>query len=304
MAPCNNDFEDCKERHYSLRICPDCGDDLGYPNVREAQKGKDALLDRYKTVNSVGKQEKLKEFEEEILQQSNTIISIHYEFLLAHLTSKNSFYTNYYRLVESGARAIASREDQQRRREADNLVFTGYERDICFCTLSLDHTGAWGWGPWHIVLRLGNIEDRISFTQHNTYRNHLWFDSEVHDDGSDKKVERPGYRAVWATRAILAVAKHARDINSETKREDFPTILLNSQGDRKSDEFIEGHIHGPLTLRAFATVRSPTPDEAKRLVQGGEPRLALHIEDIAAKLSVLQNQGITIALERGDHRRP
>jgi hypothetical protein len=43
---CGKESE-CAERYLDLRMCPHCQSDLGFPNVRQARKSREALQTRY-----------------------------------------------------------------------------------------------------------------------------------------------------------------------------------------------------------------------------------------------------------------
>ena len=293
---------DCEKRHFSRRICPDCSADLGFPNVRKARAGSDALTERYDAArNGVAHLPKIDEFEQAVAQHSQVVLTVRQEFLLSFLTSGKTLYVNYHRLVESGERIPAEEEDHQRRVESDNAVFAGYHSDIIFCALSLASTGPWSYGDYHLTLKPGMIESRLTFTQHNTFAYQKWFERIRRDDGSDGWREKPGYRADWRTKAKLAVAKHAGDIQADSHRSDFAAILLKSDGKRKTEEFIEGHVFGPLSRQAVAAVRAPTDEEFRGISGRSDIGVCNRgLKEIAAKLRAIKAQGVHIDFKRGD----
>jgi hypothetical protein len=63
-----------------------------------------------------------------------------------------------------------------------------------------------------------------------------------------------GYRATWANRGKLAIAKLTDKINAGTHSCDFPILLLRNTGVPEKEEFVEVHIYGPITIRTFKEV--------------------------------------------------
>ena len=66
--------------------------------------------------------------------------------------------------------------------------------------------------------------------------------------------EPPGSRALWDERAKLCVAKLAEQIEPATPAEDFAGVLLQGGATSGEDRFVEVHIWGSMTHRAFARV--------------------------------------------------
>jgi hypothetical protein len=53
-----------------------------------------------------------------------------------------------------------------------------------------------------------------------------------------------GFRAIWADREKLVVAKLAPEITSATRDDDLPTLLLAPAANRMDDRFVEVVIYG------------------------------------------------------------
>ena len=64
-------------------------------------------------------------------------------------------------------------------------------------------------------------------------------------------------------RSDLATAKLADLISPQTTASDYARILLNSSGNRATDDFIEVHIYGGFDINAIASVSgTSTPRQA------------------------------------------
>jgi hypothetical protein len=299
---CGKELE-CAERYPSSRTCPDCEADLGFPNVRQAKKSGQALKLRYDEAKNrhAATITKMEEFEDSVVQGSNVVLTVRREFLLNFLNSGNSLYLSYHRLVDAGLRFPAQQDDHIRRVESDNALFGAYKDHIIFCALSITSTGAWGYGDYHLTLRINLIETRLTFTQYNTFGYQKWFDEIVDTDGHKCWREKLGFRAEWSTRAQLAVAKHADDVKFESRRAEFGTILLKSKGNRAEEDFIEGHIYGGLSRQAVATVRAPTDAELREIC--GEKNLTDSRRvrrSISGKLDGLKQDRLSIDFKCGD----
>ena len=55
-----------------------------------------------------------------------------------------------------------------------------------------------------------------------------------------------GFRAVWADRDKLAMAKLVEKLRPDTEPKDYPSILLNQASSSADSDFIECHIYGAV----------------------------------------------------------
>jgi hypothetical protein len=71
-----------------------------------------------------------------------------------------------------------------------------------------------------------------------------------------------GRRSTWEDRHKLALAKLAHRVSPEASDKEYAGILLFSEGNYKTDNFIEIHIYGPFDAQAIEAVRgSSTSDD-------------------------------------------
>lgn len=105
----------------------------------------------------------------------------------------------------------------------------------------------------------------VSLLEENSY---TFFDQ--HHLGRIGTAIPPGYRAVWADRAKLVIAKLTPRLTSATSKRELADLLLHAGATRKDDRFVEVHIYaeGGLDARDVDLVsfqRPPTtPDEHYR----------------------------------------
>ena len=63
-----------------------------------------------------------------------------------------------------------------------------------------------------------------------------------------------GYRAAWAERGKLCVAKLHKSIDAATSPDEYSALLLKQGATSEDDQFVEAHIYGPITVRTIEQV--------------------------------------------------
>jgi len=249
---CNNCGADISK---SLeRVCSTCGEDIGFPNVRQVgrQEERDALEKRYlDAVNAAkanGRDSALKSFAE-AAEKTCAVINLNLDHLHDFLTQDNLLYSTYALQVTGQIRKPAESQDDRNRRMAEALLFGHYGEEIRYAALSLDGTGLESYGPYAMMLKEIAIAKRAVLLEKNSFhfitQHNLQFGQAV----------PLGYRAVWQERHKLAVAKLAGEISSKTLPDEYPGILLFSDGNRETDRFIEVHIYGAFDNKAVESVK-------------------------------------------------
>src|SRR2546425_1060323 len=140
--------------------------------------------------------------------------------------------------------------------------------------LSLDGHGLPNYGECSIVLREEMIADRTSVFEENSA---LFV--ERHNIKISRKPNLPkGYRATWAERAKLGVAKLYGRIDSTTTPDKYSRILLRAGATSESDDFIEVHIFGPMTVLTMEQVIVIAPQASRRatITRAIKSKLAKH----------------------------
>jgi hypothetical protein len=241
--------------------CLACGMSLGFPNVNECSQKEElnALNKRYKkkieSARNKGHQNKIAKFEEEI-KKSLAVINIDLEYLHS-LIVRGAPYSNYQLLTSGEAREFGRPETDKERLGVEGTIFGSYGRNIRYAALSLDGTGLKSYGDFAIILSDKAVRLRATLLEENSY-NFV----KRHKILAGNKIPK-GYRAVWKDRYKLAVAKLAEKALL-TKKENYATIVLESTGDRKKDEFIEVHIYGKISKESVQAVRGNSKDAAEK----------------------------------------
>lgn len=246
---CNRDV------NYNLIACPTCAEPLGHPNVRMAKVAaqKTALEKRYaeacQNATKSSCQDELGNFEQ-TCRGSFAVINENAKFLDFFLTRPNQLYSTYKKQVDAGLRIPASPEDSSMREAAEAIMFPDFGREITYAALSIDGRGLSSYGPITLRLKESAIGKRATVLKENSY------DFVTDQNGRLYKHEDlpKGYMAVWDDRALLCVAKCHEEIKKGQNSDDYGRILLYSEGDRKTDRFLELHIYKSFDINAIKAV--------------------------------------------------
>lgn len=241
--------------------CLACGMSLGFPNVNECSQKEElkALGKRYKekieSARDKGHQDKIAEFEEEV-KKSLAVIDVDLEYLHS-LIVRGAAYSNYQLLTSGEARDFARPEADKERLGVEGTIFGSYGRNIRYAALSVDGSGLKSYGDFTIILSDKAVRLRATLLEENSY-NFV----KRHKILAGGKIPK-GYRAVWKDRHKLAVAKLLEKAVL-TKKENYATIVLESTGDRKKDDFIEVHIYGKISKESVQAVHGNSKDAAEK----------------------------------------
>jgi hypothetical protein len=241
------------------QACPHCGQPGRFWNVLAANESDEraALARRYDKAEKDARNRKaditLQDFESAV-RGSKAVITRYYSEVLRLAGSTRQIYGTFYQLVEAGIRLPEGNKWDILRELADTILFPAYKKDIRFGALSLDGRGLMSYGDCSIVLRDDMIAHRASAFEEN---------SALFVERHKFKVPK-GYRAVWAERGILAVAKLFKTIDSATTPDKYSRILLNPGVTSEADDFIEVHIFGPMTVLTMERVVVIAPQASKR----------------------------------------
>ena len=252
------------EVQWSDDRCPVCGQDVGFPNIREVDtEAEHAALDRRYDSACVdargrGAEDQLVAFEKAVRESSRAVIALPPSFLANLLQDSRTLYATYQNQVDAGVRRPAQAGDYRRRRAVEGTLFGAYGSQIVYATLALDHYGPKSYGSCTIELADVATRHRATLLEQNSY--HF---VRTHQMGHGDPIPN-GYRAIWTDRHRLAVAKLASQVYPGTQDSKFPTILLFSGTTRDKDEFIEVHVYGKLDNQAIEAVATPRPSNAEK----------------------------------------
>jgi hypothetical protein len=259
--------------------CPHCGRPNYFWNVIRADDPdeRDALDKRYTAAKADalarGSDARLQDLED-ALSGSVAVIARSESEIHRLATNTRQLYGTYYEQIEAGLRLPDNDEWSTAREIADTLLFPDYKQHIRFAALSLDGKGLSKFGECSFELREDMIAHRTSVLEENS----VTF-MERHGVKASRNPNVPkGFRAPWASRAKVCIAKLAARIDSSTGPNEYSGLLLSQGESPEDDEFVEVHIYGPLTILSIAKVTVTTPKMRQRatVVRSLKSKLAKH----------------------------
>jgi hypothetical protein len=246
---CTNEIPQPAER------CPHCGRPGVFWNVIAAEDPAEraALERRYKAAkaDAVARNadRNLQDFEN-ALGESKAVIARSEIEVNRLASSDRQLYATYYELTESGIRLPEGEQWDILRELADTVLFAKSKKHIRFGALSLDGVGLPNYGPCSVVWHDEMIAHRSSVFEENSA---VFMERRKIKISREPKVPK-GYKATWAERGKLCVAKLAGKIDSKTASDKYSGILLKQGPTSEDDDFVEVHIYGAMTVLTMEEV--------------------------------------------------
>jgi hypothetical protein len=238
--------------------CIACGFDVGFPNVRaaETEAEKDSLSRRLASARTSadarGALSRLNDFGRNVLK-SNIVLARSLGVLDAFVKDKNFLYVSFQSQVRAGARVPENNDWDRGRDAAEATIHPNYSHNIIYSALSLDGFGVLWWGDYSITIKELHISKRTSVFEENPF-----VFCERYRVAAGRAVPA-GFRANWAERNQLAMAKLVDRISVTTQPKDYPSILLNQSSSREDADFIECNTYGGLHSSSIERVVGVRP---------------------------------------------
>ena len=233
--------------------CPHCAQPSRFPNVLQAEEPEEqrSLDARYQQAKqdaaNRGAHQAVQQFETEV-KTSQAVITRPFEEVARLAKSDKELYATYYQLTQ--LRIPLGETWDLLRDIADTALFgPRVKSEIRFATLVLDDEGLSNYGNCSVLLK----EDLIAHRATVFHENSVMFMKRRNIKFSDAPALPLGYRATWAQRHLLCVAKLAGRLGASTLAAQFPRLLVKP-GTPETDEFVEVHVFGSMTVRTFARV--------------------------------------------------
>jgi hypothetical protein len=251
------------------RECPVCSVDVGYPNVRYAERPeeREALKFRVDSARSSaaarGALQQLNDFAADV-GKSFAVMNRSIGFLHSWLNSGNPFLLTFHQQVRAGMRVREQNAFDHQRTAAENTISPSFFEDVSFSSLSLDNTGLTYYGAYCVRLKEAIIRHRASVFEENPFvfcRKHAIISGHAAPEG---------YRATWDERSELAISKLVGKVNSETTHAESADILMEQNRNDANCDFIETHIYGKLHHNAIEHVTGPLPSNAADKICGSK----------------------------------
>ncbi len=240
---CPNCSEEVRpyERH-----CVACETDCGYPNVRAAEQDdeRQALTRRVAGAESQAGKNGTVPLLAKLRAASRRSRAVRVRSLdevYSLVKGDDKLLGTFYDLKGAGLLRPSVTDVEAARQSAEPLVFLNYQDKIQFAALTLDEAGLFTYGDCAMFFEEAKIANRATVFEENCV-----FFCQRHEVGPARPNIPPGYRATWAQREELVVAKLGPRLLAHMQESDFPSILMSSGSDPSKDEFIEVHIYGRL----------------------------------------------------------
>ena len=258
----------CPECHNqaspSLRFCPHCGADMGFPNVRQAQAEKSELEARYhKALTEAeqrGARDALESFADHVNRHSQAVMARPLNMVDALLSNPNQILSTYRQRQGNSQIPEGSKWDILRP-ATEAALFPGYEDQIHYAMLSFEDKAPDRYGDVSLVFNQDMIKNRATAYEMNTV---MYL---VNSDISFKQLFNlpKGFQAIWDQRGELAAAKSAVAIGDDACRDDYQSVLVQEKNG-EDDVFVEVHIYGIITALAVAKVKLHPTDDKRQVL--------------------------------------
>ncbi|MDI1314369.1 hypothetical protein [Prosthecobacter sp.] len=221
----------------------------------QALEGKNGLQLRYAAAlaNSIkdGSEHRLKAFEA-YAGTSHLTMNRSLAFAL-ELADEKGVYSTFYQRRDAGLILPDGGEWDRLREAADSRFFGSKKEEIRFAALSTEGRGLTSYGECTFIPAERFVSHRTSFSEENTA--HRLKTRGLPPGG--QPLFQPNELADWNNRAQLSVSKSAHQVTPATPDADFPQLILKPGANTDQDEFVEGHIYGPMTIHSFRSISVP-----------------------------------------------
>lgn len=240
--------------------CDRCDEKLGsgYPNVNIYSDSyfQNGLIKRYqkalKPYESNYIQQVIEPYEKYINKEGKIVINMNID-LLYELVKNKEDYLPYRRAVEQNKRLISKIYNDHKRSVVDTSFYGLHGADIVFAALSGNEKGLISYGPIAVILQEKLVKKRLTVFEKNSF--FLYDHLTKHQGWNPAEFPPPsGFFAIWNDRALLGVIKCHSTLKKNSNSKQYENVLLTSNGDRSTDEFLELHIFNKITYLSFKKV--------------------------------------------------
>lgn len=241
--------------HAGSDRCPHCGRPSLFPNVEMARDPSEraALEARYQdglvVAAKAGASVEAGLLDDELATHSKAVFTRHSNEVVRLATADRELYATYYEALDGGIRLPHGDKWDVLRRAVDSALFPGFHDRVRFGALTLDERGIRSYGDCDLLARDSMISHRATVFEQNS----VTFVVNRGISVGGLNALPGGYRAEWRVRGHLGVAKLAHRLAPGQTQLDFAQMIV-FDGTPETDDFLEVHVYGPMTIRTFEKV--------------------------------------------------
>lgn len=197
--------------------------------------------------------------------QTFPVINGSLDFIVGFVSSKHALYSTYQKQLHAQTRKPATFEQDGERLAVESKIFVSFGEDITYAALSCDGRGLWSYGNVGFRIKEQAVAHRSTVLEENSFvfyeRNQL---------GKPKHSMPFGFMSKWDERDKLVIAKLAKDLAPGQSEKAIQSLILQSNGNRALDNFLEIHIFGTFDINAVEELyihEAPLDEESELLVK-------------------------------------
>ena len=232
------------------------GHETGIPtNVCLANQDEPKLHERFESclaeVDDTLRTNRLARYQQTVCDNLSVSINVRAGSLVNFMSDERIRYVNLHDNLRANAVLNYDKELANKRTVIDGMAFKADGQKLNFGAVNLgNNTGLISYGEVCIILNSDEIRSRVSFLENNVF-------SYYSESGGAIRFEIPaGSRALWHSLGELALVKHAADFfgADELSCDQISRLLLHSNGDKATDQYIEAQIFPPITRATISRI--------------------------------------------------
>lgn len=236
--------------------CPHCQRETEIPsNVWLASLDEPKLQERFDACLAAIDQNlratRLNKYAQIVTDNLSISINLRVASLINLIADDRIRYVNLHDNLRADAIPDYDKELANKRSVIDGMAFKYHGQKLNFGAANLgNNTGLISYGEVCIILKSAEIKSRASFLENNAF-------SYYSESGGKISFNIPaGARALWDLVYKLAIIKHTADFFGvdELTCDQISKRLLQSTGDKSTDQFIEAQIFPPITRATISKI--------------------------------------------------
>ena len=246
------------------RECVVCKSDVGFPNVRYAQRGEEraALEARFSDASSRARAAGLSDAFERLFMVSagsRAVMNRRLGPLYEWVSGRRPLLFSYHQQVSQGTREPEGNDFDLQRTAAESCINPHFYEQLNVAALSVDGEGMPYYGPYRVLLRENTFSHRATVFTENPF---LFAKRHQVIAGGLAPL---GHRTQWDSRGKVVMSKLGDAIDASMQAGEFANLLMSRNRSDGDCDFVEVHIYGSVHASCIESVRGPRPSQAREL---------------------------------------